>query len=287
MAFEPRKKKLPIRRWALLSYPGDGKSTFGAQMRGPLLPIDSDHRFDEVQDQHKGEVLEFSVVPSTHNLVDDIVDVLKEKMPGAKVGTILVDSLTAILKPLTAGATLAADSGQFKNRSAAFRDKAVLMQILQDSVSMWGTDVLWIWHLHDSKFGGADQVRETIPEIEKERLKRNLNMILRIVVEADRRGICVEWARNGNDGMVIWDDSPGHNWAGMPERIEEAVYNLSFASKEDALAYAVTAGKFPDTAKAQVAYDVLKKKANPKSAAEMFAAWKTHVDEMPAQGKAA
>ena len=38
----------PRRLWGLYGFPGSGKSTFAARLRGPLLVIDADHRFDEV-----------------------------------------------------------------------------------------------------------------------------------------------------------------------------------------------------------------------------------------------
>ena len=46
MAFQKMNKTaFPPRQWALVGYPGSGKSTFAAQMRGPLLVVDADHRF--------------------------------------------------------------------------------------------------------------------------------------------------------------------------------------------------------------------------------------------------
>ena len=38
----------PPRRWSLVAFPGDGKSSFAAQMKKPILPIDVDARFSEV-----------------------------------------------------------------------------------------------------------------------------------------------------------------------------------------------------------------------------------------------
>src|SRR3954464_6746289 len=51
---------------------------------------------------------------------------------------------------------------------------------------------------------------------------RSLNASLRIVRENDRRGILVEWSREGPSGMVLWDEL-GH-WKGVPERIEAVLY---------------------------------------------------------------
>ena len=40
--------QVPRRLWALVGFPGSGKSTFAMQMRGPVLAIDADQRVDEV-----------------------------------------------------------------------------------------------------------------------------------------------------------------------------------------------------------------------------------------------
>ncbi len=39
--------KYPPRLWGLVGHPGSGKSTFAAQLLGPLLVVDADHRFTE------------------------------------------------------------------------------------------------------------------------------------------------------------------------------------------------------------------------------------------------
>ena len=89
-------------------------------------------------------------------------------------------------------------------------------------VTAHGTHVLWVWHLEDAQLNGQTHIRETLPETERERLFRSLNASLRIVRENDRRGILVEWSREGPSGMVIWDEQ-GH-WKGVPERIEAVLY---------------------------------------------------------------
>ena len=82
--------------------------------------------------------------------------------------------------------------------------------------------MLWVWHLEDAQLNGQTHIRETLPETERERLFRSLNASLRIVRENDRRGILVEWSREGPSGMVVWDEL-GH-WKGVPERIEAVLY---------------------------------------------------------------
>ena len=151
----------------------------------------------------------------------------------------------------------------------------------------------------------APRPSEPIAETERERLFRSLNASLRIVREKDRRGILVEWSREGPSGMVIWDEQ-GH-WKGVPERIEAALYGqgggvrptppkavaaepanagaedgagtpqpdnvLTFYSPTEAIAWAVEQGAFADNFAAEIAYEQLRGEMKPRNAKEMYIAW--------------
>ena len=52
-------------------------------------------------------------------------------MGGAGVRTVVIDSLTAIIAPITTQAVAANDAGENKNRIAAFRDKALALRLLR------------------------------------------------------------------------------------------------------------------------------------------------------------
>ena len=80
-------------------------------------------------------------------LPDRVAAILTENMPSSQVETIIVDSLTAIITPLVVQAMVDKDAGRAKNLAAAFRTKALAMRQLQDAVTRWGTDVLWVYHL--------------------------------------------------------------------------------------------------------------------------------------------
>jgi hypothetical protein len=233
MAFSKMvKPKYPPRLWALAGPAGSGKSTFAAAMRAPLLLIDADHRFTEVLQLVKGDVYNLSENAADHVVPDTIAARLAENMPGAKVGTIVIDSLTAIIAPLTMQAIVDNENGKNKNKMAAFVDKAVAMRQLQDAVTRWGVDALWIWHLQQGRNEKADKViKATISDTEIERLRRSLNVQLEIVIEGSKRGVKVAWARQGRSGMTIFDDK--NTWAGMPEKIEAAIYDLSTAPGGD------------------------------------------------------
>lgn len=232
--------KRPRRCWSIAGYPDDGKSTFATSMGGPFMVIDSDHRWDEMIRSGAVEpdsVYTLSETAEDHCSVVKIDHILRRDLPGSGVKTLIVDSLTSIIKPMTARATMAADgitaSGDApRNKSAAFKEKAVAMSLLSDAINFVGCDFLFVWHLQDGSFNGQDRTTETITETERDRLDRILNMSLELVCERDRsgtairRGVKVMWSRTGKSGMTLWDE-PGNLWRGMPERIEAAVYGAA------------------------------------------------------------
>lgn len=288
MAFKKMNTQaLPPRQWALVSHPGAGKSTFATQMRTAILPIDADHRFTEVAHLATGDVLELSDEPADHINAERIAQLLRANMAGSGVRTVVVDSLTAILTPLVVTAVLDNDAGRNKNRIAAFKDKALALRLLQDTITGWGRDVLWIYHLRTGRDEKAN-VREatSISAVEMARLRRSLNMQLRIVEEGERRGIRVYWARRGRSGLTLWDDTGC--WRGMPERIEQEVYGgltpaqmeniegqtpTRFTGPEDAIAWGFERGCFRDAMHARNAYEGLKRAKTPKGPAEMWSLW--------------
>jgi hypothetical protein len=307
----------PRRRWGLVGFPGSGKSTFAARMRGPLLVIDADHRFDEVAGLAAAGVYQLSDTPADNVIVDRIDQCLRANMPGADVRTIVIDSLTAILAPLVTRALVDNDAGRNKNKSAAFRDKALAMRLLQDAVGLWGTDCLYVYHLQEGRdANGRAQTTTTVSRTELARLMRSLNMGLRLVQAPlerssagqegqppapgqgqGRRGVLVEWARRGRSGLTLWDESG--RWEGMPERIEQAVYGglsreqqdeleraipAGFAGPEQAIAWGLEQGAFESLQYARNAYDALKGEHKPSTAAEMWALWTADVLARKAAG---
>jgi hypothetical protein len=288
MAFKKMDKILyPPRQWALVGYPGTGKSTFASQMMGPLLVVDADHRFAEVARFANDEVFQLSDEPADNVNAERIAALLKENMAGSGVRTVVIDSLTSILSPLIVEAILDNDAGRNKNRVASFKDKALAMRLLQDTITGWGVDTLWIYHLRTGLDGQAREVESTtISVVELARLRRSLNMQLRLIQDDERRGVHVEWARRGRSGLTLWDESGA--WRGMPEKIEAAVYGGltteemieieeqapgAFSGPEDAIAWGVEQGCFRDTVHAKNAYDKIKREKRPQSAAEMWQLW--------------
>ena len=296
MAFKKMQKpKYPPRQWSLVGYPGSGKSSFAAQMRGPKLVIDSDHRFTEVLGNTDDDVYQLSDNPSDNVDPDTIAKVLNQNMRGADVKTIIVDSLTAIITPLMTQAVIDNDKGRNRNQIAAFKTKALAMRQLQDAVTRWGTDCLWIYHLQDSRDAKAKEItRSSVSETELARLKRCLNMQLEIVQESSdpqsKRGIRIVWARKGRSGMVIWDESGC--WENMPARVEAAVYDGLTKQEQDKIAASTpTLFKSPDAAydwaiqqkvfenaeQAKEAYENVKVEGQPASASEMATLWVNYV----------
>lgn len=302
------KPEYPPRLWSLVGYPGSGKSTFATQMRGPILVVDADHRFAEVLALAPGDVYELSGTPADNVDPDRVAAILAEHMPNADVATIVIDSLTAIITPLVVQAMVDKDAGRSTNLAAGFRHKALAMRQLQDAVTRWGCDVLWIYHLMDARDEKAKEVvKATVSATERARLVRSINMQLELVQlpggpapqgsrgkgDGDRRGVKVVWARRGRSGLVLWDETGA--WAGMPERIEQAVYGgltvedqdqieqehalagpgtpAVFPNPETAIGWAFEQGAFEALPHARNAYEKLKRKKRPANAQEMATLW--------------
>jgi hypothetical protein len=294
MAFRKMNRtQYPPRLWALVGYPGAGKSTFAAQMRGPLLVIDADQRFQEVLEvAGDRDVYELSDVAADNTDPDRAAALLNEHMPSSEIGTIVVDSLTAIIAPLVTQAMVDKDAGRERNLAAGWRKKALAMRQLQDGVSRWGTDCLWIYHLQDAHDARANAVtRATLSKTERARLHRSLNLQAEIVVEDSRRGVKIVWARRGRSGMTLWDETG--TWVGMPETIEEAVYSgLSEAERDalegqtpdifpgaaEAIAWGMEQGAFQALQHARNAYEKIKADKQPSDAYEMAALWVADVE---------
>lgn len=292
------KPNYPPRLWALVGYPSSGKSTFSTQMHAPLLTIDADHRFSEVSDLVSGDVFSLSDNPADNVDPEQINKLLNQNMKDMKgdnrVGTIVVDSLTAILSPLVMEAMLQHEAGD--TLIGAYKKKAMYMRLLQDAISRWGTDVLWIYHLQDSVNDAAVQItRYSISQTEQDRLYRCLNMELRVLKNDDntKRGIHIVWSRKGRNDITLWDDSGC--WENMPERIEQAVYDglseddrnemarlpQSFPNQNAAIDWGMQTGVFRDLKHAQNSLAKLKR-SHPQLGEEtvpLYDLWKIDVME--------
>lgn len=293
MPFQKMQTKLPTRQWAIVGHPGSGKSTFAAQMQSPMVVIDADHRFAEVMRHVAGDVFSLSDNASDNVDAERVAALLRQNMAGSGVRTIVIDSLTAIIVPLVTAAVMDNDAGRNKNRSAAFKPKALAMRLLQDAITGYGVDTLWVYHLRSGMNGQAQAIETTsISTVELARLRRSLNMQLRVVEQAGKRGVVVDWARCGRSGLTLWDDTGC--WKGMPERIEQAAYGgltvedmeriadsvpTSFVSAQAAIAWGFEQGAFNDAVHAQNAYDKLKGEKSPKTASEMWSLWIIEVQE--------
>ena len=219
-----------IRLWSLVGFPGDGKSSFSAQLEGPILPVNADHRYSEVTHlAGEGNVLGLSDKPEDNNDPLAIDRHLKANMPGSGVRTIVVDSVTPIFQHITRLKKVEEHEGEStaKNKSSIHSEKADVMALLGVSINKWGTDVLWIWHYSEGSYNGQKRVTQSISETERGRLRKHLNAELEVVMDdRGRRGIHVMWCRRTDGPLdeVVWDTAEnaaaGTYWKGVPERLD-------------------------------------------------------------------
>lgn len=226
MAFKPFvKKKYAPRQWGLVGFAGTGKSTFLAQLRQPLLVIDADGRFNEVADRCRDPV----TLDGNPNDNRDGLAIAKalhgEDLSG--IGTVVLDSLTPILRLTIAMAMESNKRGENKNKAAAFMDKANQLRLIQDSLVRPGVDSVIVWHYeHGLDENGKDKKNQTLPREEGRRLMRSMNVIIALNKDdkTGERSAEVVWSRVGKKGIVI-PDTKGY-WEGVPERIEAALYDV-------------------------------------------------------------
>lgn len=288
------------RHWALIGYSLDGKSTFAMQMAGPILVVDADqraanvlHRAADPDNVYRLEGVDCTDVRAVAN---EVGAALKS---GTQIGTVVIDSLTAIIAPYQTEAMMENRAGENQNKSAAFMDKALAMRFIQDAITKHGLDVLWIWHMEDGRDGrGNESTRQTISVTERDRLRRNLDAILTVVRDGERRGIEVENLRpepGCDPKTVIWDESG--QWTGMPDKIDAFLLPrkaapaavpapgapqrpLPFRTKDEALAYAVREGFFSTPAAAEVAYNEVRTRTNPTNAQGMFTEFDKYLESL-------
>jgi len=271
-------RSVPPRFWALEGVPGVGKSVFSTRMHGPLLVVDADQRYCQMaQLVAAGQLFSLSENPQDHTDPVKIGQILMAEMPGAKVGTIIIDSMTTLYSPLVALAMLQKDRGEIKNLAAALRPKAQAMQILADIPIRWGADVLWIYHLKEARNAKAEEVlRPSISALELERLRRVMNARISLGMADGRRSARIEWCRAipERSGIVV-EDSFGM-WLHVPELIDAAMAApVRFSSPEAAFEYGVKAGAFQTDAQAGEAYAALKGRAS--NAIMMAGLWNVEV----------
>jgi hypothetical protein len=285
-----RKSNHSRRAWALIGEAGTGKSTFTTQLRDPLLVIDADGRYQEVEHHHRGAVLAISDRPADLHDPLRIAEILDENMPNAEVGTIELDSMTPILSPIVTRILEELERGCHKNRSAAWKPKATAVRLIQDALNKWKTDFVIIYHEQERiNAKGRQEVAKTVSDLEEARLLRSLNARIRLGQDAKGRYAEVIWSRTGRTGKVY--DQQGM-WKGVPERLDELIWgNLSqaeealtngaapaaFADPQAAWDWGVSQGCFRGIEHARNAYEKLKTEQSPQNAGQMRDLWVAEV----------
>ena len=213
----------PPRHWALRGYANAGKSTFLSAMRQPLLMIDADGRAAEIA-RRGAEVLLISKETRDHHTPSAILQIVRREDLSA-IGTVCVDSMTSILQA-SVGMGLANNRANVvKNKASSWINKANDMRLLQSALKETGKDFAIIWHLEDGRDKNGNPCQnQTMPLTERKRIKQSLNAVIEIGrYRNGMRYAKVAWSRVGLSGIVI-EDTAGY-WAGVPERIEQALYD--------------------------------------------------------------
>ena len=293
-----KRSQYPRRLWAVYGEANTGKSTFCATLRAPVVWVDADQRAAEIVNLVEGDLLGISDDPYDNTIPERIDGLLTANMPASQVGTIVVDSVSAILEPIVTRIQADVEAGRIKNKAGAWRPKAAAMKMLHN-LGRFGTDVVMTYHEYKALDArGQWQQTRTVSQLEEARMVKSLNMLLKISHSNDLYQVQVVWARNGRGGFTLVDEA-GH-WRDMPERIEAAVYDdlsheeqVVFADRPPtvfptpAIAIAWSMHQVPcpfrDEAHAQNAYDKLKAERAPGTARAMRDLWVADVQERVAE----
>jgi hypothetical protein len=280
--------------WALIGAANTGKSTFVAAMKDPVVVIDPDGRFNDVAEMMSAsgqDAYSLSNVAADHHDALTIQKALEKNMPGARIGTIALDSMTSLLEPLITRIMLEIEQGKHKNRAVAWRPKAETVRLITHSMAKWGTDVVYIYHEQDNVDAqGQSGTRRTVTELEESRMMMNLTARIRLDQDKDGRFAEVIWSRTGRTGKVY--DEEGM-WTGVPELIDDLIWGGLTEQEQDiadgkapdlftdathAIAWGFAQGCFRDMQHSKNAYNKVKEEVQPKNAMEMRNAWTNDVD---------
>lgn len=215
-----------MRHWLLIARHNAGKSVFASQMSPRNLVLDLDGRWSE-QEHERGVPY---VIPNG-DVLDVIAQMERVRTSASDVGTIVVDSGTAMLDGIQAIGRLEEVKAKANNKAFNINHihkvKADTMRALSYAALKWHCDVLWIFHHEDRAYGGKATVRTTLPKTEMEALKKVLNAVLTIVTDQHgRRGIRVEWSRfhdGAANGAIVWDTAGF--WKGVPDKLDALLAN--------------------------------------------------------------
>ena len=217
--------RLP-RKWGIVGPKMVGKSTFLTAMARKILIVDTEGRGSEINGIHDCEVFLLGV--DDHQDPFAVSQALRQDAAEIRtlgIDLIAIDSLTPVYRRFSAEAMVKNDRKLQKNRSAAFVDKAGAIRLFQDSAVSLGTDVAFIWHYEKVRDDQARLVRkQTISEMEREKLIRSLNAVIELRHESGTRVASVLWSRaHGKLATPIeFVDREGF-WKGIPEAIDRAL----------------------------------------------------------------
>lgn len=283
------------RQWGLVGTAGSGKSSFiGSNVRTPALIVDADNRFDAIEARVGGELIYASRAARANPL--KLLDELDEH--GYEVESIVFDSISPMYSIYSRRASMRGnmsaaqrkEAGLNANKASDMVAKADMMNVIGNS-TIYGADVYFVWHrdlgLDVGKMSAGEykdlmQPKDSISQVELDRLAKHMNMLLFFYVENGVYKIRVEDARDfgdikANKGVVI-SDYPGNLWKNASRRIMDRVY-VNFGGQQEAMAWAASVLGRPEESLIDL-YDDVKTAAKPKSASVMWQAWVDRVHQL-------
>lgn len=333
-----------------------GKTSLLATLPGSIFLLDAGGRFMEKASKRDDIFVAYHTAKENCR-IQDVTKAIAEIMPteDASIENIVYDDFTMAFQTLVAEQDAMPQSGTGSRETKGH--KARVMKAFRRELFGYGKNVVIVYHTHKAGDGRSDDIveKKTLSDIEIGRTNMFINMRLRVDVDAQtgRRGVHVEFNRNGHSGFTLWDDSGC--WKGFWERLQDECYKgltwddmnriaasiptsfhdeseawawgmeqgcfkdmnhvsnafakmlreneidpddvwgawiadvqarkasvkaTTFASADQALAWAVALGVFTDVAASKAAYEAIKGDKKPQKATEMFAYWIQHVHDL-------
>lgn len=232
----------PEDKWWVTGEAQAGKSTFARawfadlchnQPQAELYLWPTDDRLWEYA-QAIGD--ERVLMPEVDNTLDvtAVLTAIEQDLRGgdfAHVAGFVLDNMTHIFQRETGVTLKKTMAGQATSGAAG---KAAAMRVVSAVLMSVQKPLLALSHTYLAATQNLKQKRkrDTISQVEEQRLKRCFNAKLEVLHQEERYGVQVVECRQqpGLQPFILWDE-PGNYFAGMPARIRRALYDQPAAEQ--------------------------------------------------------